>query len=109
MLRAGLRLLFFSWFPVQGTSRFTVQGAAALHRAPRRRPPYSAGGTGVRSRPGEEIARRRHLVPAGVPREAEVGRRRRLVEQEVADGDLPFLPVLHDGPVDEGDEAFHGR
>jgi len=39
----------------------------------------------------------------------EVGRRRGLVEEEVAHGYLSFLLVLHDGPVDEWDEAFHGQ
>ena len=77
-----------------------------LHAAPtvRRRPPRGSGRTGVA---------REALVPAGVPGETEVGRGRRgrrgrlLVEEEVGEGDLPLLPVLRHGPVDERDEALH--
>lgn len=72
----------------------------------RRRPPRGDDRIGIGRCLREQLVRR-HLVPAGAPRETEVGRRRRLVEEEVAEGDLPFLPVLHDGPVDERDEAFH--
>lgn len=89
-----------------------------MRRAPHRRASSRhAGCTGAgrrRSRLGcQQVARRHLLVPGGVgaARETEVGRRRGgLVEEEVAEGDPPFLlPVPHDGPVDERDEAFHGR
>jgi predicted nuclease of restriction endonuclease-like RecB superfamily len=39
----------------------------------------------------------------------EVGRRRWLVEAEVDEGDMTFLPVLNNGPVDERDDALHDR
>lgn len=76
-----------------------------IHGAPtvRRRPPRRSSRTGV----GRE-----ELVAAGVPGETEVGRGRGgrrggLVKEEVGEGDLPLLPVLRHGPVDERDEALH--
>lgn len=103
---------FLSFLPHGFTkSRLWGRRTPAVRRAPHRRASCHADRTGAGGRSlGEQIARRRRhlLVPAGVAREMEVGRWRGLVEEEVAHGDLPFLLVLHDGPVDERDETFHG-
>ena len=83
-----------------------------MHRAPQRGPTRRRRVGISRRRLREEDAHRRLLlllVPTGGAGEAEIGRRRRLVEEEVTDGDLPFFPVLHDGLVDERDEAFHDQ
>jgi hypothetical protein len=89
-------------------SRTVLGTTQAVRRAPcHRRPPRRACRTGLQRRVREQVVHG-HLVPAGVTREMEVGHRRRLIKEEVGEGDLTFLPVLHHGPVDERDEAFHG-
>jgi hypothetical protein len=101
-------LVFLFLFSARSLLSRTVLGTTpAVRRALCRRPPRRACRAGLRRRVRQQIVYG-HLVPAGVTRQMEVGRRRRLVEAEV-DGDLTFLPVLHNGPVDERDEALHGR
>jgi hypothetical protein len=106
---ALLCLCFFSCFPARSLLSRTVLGTTpAVRRAPCRRPPHRACRAGLRRRVRQQILYG-YLVPAGVTRQMEVGRRRWLVEAEVDEGDMTFLPVLNNGPVDERDEALHDR
>lgn len=97
---ASLHALPSSWV------KKVLRTTPAVRGAPCRRPPRWAGHTRVHRRVREQAVHG-DLVPARVTGQMEVGHRRWLVEEEVGEGDLAFLLVLHHGPVYERDEAFH--
>jgi hypothetical protein len=97
------------------SSRLTCELAARRRAEERRR--QAAAGPGCRRRRGRGHRRRRG-VPAAAAccRVNDAEERRRTtrlllvvaVQQAACDGDLvPRLPVLHDGPVHQRNQAFH--
>lgn len=100
------------------SSRLTCELAARRRAEERRR--QAAAGPGCRRRRGRGHRRRRG-VPAAAAAAAccrvnDAEERRRTtrllvvvaVQQAACDGDLvPRLPVLHDGPVHQRNQAFH--